>query len=68
MASERRVEGAIRSLVKARGMQLECVSEIKHFGCVLDESGIYELVCNRKVTSGRRVAGIIRSLVNARCL
>ena len=24
MASERRVEGAIRSLVKARGMQLEC--------------------------------------------
>ena len=34
-------------------------------GCVLDESGIDEGECSRKVVSGRRVAGDIRSLVNA---
>ena len=49
-------------------MCLEQVSEFKYLGCVLDESGIYEGECNRKVASGRRIAGAIRSLVNARSL
>ena len=35
-------------------------------GCVLDESGAYQVDCSRKMASGIRVAGAIRSLVNAR--
>ena len=34
----------------------------------MDESGIDEAECNRKVVSRRRVASVIRSLVNARDL
>ena len=44
---------------------LEHVLEFKYLGCVLDESGTYEVACSRKVPIGRRVAGAIRSLVNA---
>ena len=44
------------------------VLEFKYLGCVLNESGIDEIKCSRKVESGRRVAGAIRSLVNARDL
>ena len=44
------------------------VSEFKYLGCVLDESGTYEVECYWKVASGRRVAGVIRSLVYARGL
>ena len=49
-------------------ISLERVSKIKYLGCVLDESGIDEAECTRKVASGRRVSGAIRSLVNARSL
>ena len=46
------------------------MSELKYFGCVLDESGTYVTECRRKVANGwegggRKVAGVIRSLVNA---
>ena len=34
----------------------------------MDESGIDEAECSRKVASGRKVAGAIRSLVNVRSL
>ena len=40
------------------------MSEFKHLGCVLDELGIDEVVCHRKVVSGWKVAGVIRALVN----
>ena len=49
-------------------ISLERVSKIKYLGCVLDESGIDEAECTRKVASERRVSGAIRSLVNARSL
>ena len=47
-------------------IHLECVSEFKYLGCVLDKSGTNGAECSRKVESRRRVAGSIRSLVNAR--
>ena len=50
------------------GIRLEHVSEFKYLGCVLDESGIDEGECSRKVASGRRVAGAIMCLVNAMSL
>ena len=50
------------------GICLEHVLEFKYLGCVLDESGIDETECSRKVASVRRVAGAIRSLVNSRSL
>ena len=34
----------------------------------MDESGIDEVECSRKVASGRRVASVIRSLVDASIL
>ena len=46
----------------------EHLLEYKYFECVLNESGINEVECSRKMVSGRRVAGAIRSLVNARIL
>ena len=49
-------------------IRLEHVSEFKHLGCVLDESGSDEAECRRKTACGRSVAGAIRSLVNARGL
>ena len=39
--------------------------EYKHFGCVLNKSGINEVECSRKLLNGRRVVGAITSLVNA---
>ena len=50
------------------GIRLEHVSEFKHLGCVLDESGTDGAERSRKVASRRRVAGAIRSMVNARDL
>ena len=50
------------------GTRLEHISEFKYLGCVLDESGIDETECSRRVTSERRVRGPIRALVNARNL
>ena len=50
------------------GMRLEHVSEFKYLGYVLEESGIDEADCRRKVASGRRVGGTIRSLVNTKGL
>ena len=49
-------------------MKLEYVLEFKYLGCVLDESGIDEAECHRKVANGRRVAYATRSMVNARDL
>ena len=46
-------------------MRFEHLLEYKYFGCVLNESGINEVECSRKVVSGTRVVGAIRSLVNA---
>ena len=54
--------------VNADEDRLEHVSELKYFGCVLDEAGTDGAECSRKVASGKRVAGVIRSLVNARDL
>ena len=48
------------------GIRLEHVSEFKYLSCVLDQSGIVEAECSRKVVSGRSVTGAIRSLVNVR--
>ena len=42
------------------------MSKFKYLGCVFDESGTYEPLCNRKVASGRSFASSIRSLVSAR--
>ena len=50
------------------GIRLEHVSEFKYLGCVLNESGIDEAECSKKVVSGRRVAGAVRPLVNGRSL
>ena len=50
------------------GISLEHVSEFKHLGCVLNESGTEGAECSRKVARGKRVAGATRSLVNARDL
>ena len=47
---------------------LKHVSEFKHFGYVLNESGIDEAEHHRKVAVGRRVADAISSLVNSRVL
>ena len=44
------------------------VSEFKYFDWVLDESGIDDAECRRRVEIGRKVAGVIRSLVNVRSL
>ena len=41
------------------------MSELKYFGCVLNESGTNVTEFFRKVMSGRKYAGAIRSLVNA---
>ena len=38
-------------------IRVEHVSEFKHLGCVLGESGADLAECSRKVVSGRRVAG-----------
>ena len=54
--------------VHVDGIRLEHVSELKYFGCVLDESGTDGAECNRKEASGSRVAGAIRSLVNVKGL
>ena len=42
--------------------------KFKYLGCVLDELGTDEIVCCKKVVSGRKVAGAIRFLINARGL
>ena len=39
------------------GIRLEYVSKFKYLGCVLEESGIDEAECSRKVESGRRIVG-----------
>ena len=44
------------------------MSEIKCFGCVLDEWRTNGAKFYRKEASGRKVAGAIRSLMNARSL
>ena len=44
-------------------MRFEHLLEYKYFRYVLNESGINEVECSRKVVSGRRVVGAIRSLV-----
>ena len=49
--------------VHVDGIRLEHVSDFKYLGCVLDESGIDRVECNRRVASWRRVAGAIRSLL-----
>ena len=61
-------EHGVQCEVYVDGICLEHFSEFKYLGYVLDESGIDEEECRRKVVSGRRVAGDIRSLVNARDL
>ena len=48
--------------VRIDEISLEHVSEFKHLGRVLNESGKDEAELSRKVVSGRRVAGAIRSL------
>ena len=45
------------------GMRLEHVPEFKHLGCVLDESGTYEVEGRTTGVSEGRVAGTIRTLV-----
>ena len=47
-------------------MRLEQVSQFKHLGCVLNESGTADAERRRNVASGRTAAGAIRSLFNAR--
>ena len=37
-------------------------------GCVLNESGMDDAECRRKIARERRVAGVIRDLVNTRGL
>ena len=54
--------------VHVDGARLKYVSEFKYLGCVLNEAGINEAECSRKVASRRRVAGAIRSLVDDRVL
>ena len=49
-------------------IRLEQVSELKYFGCVLNESGTDVVECRRKVMSVRKVAGVNRFLVDARDL
>ena len=49
-------------------IRLEHVLEFIYLGCVLNESGTDEEVCNRKVASERSIVGAIRTLVNARGL
>ena len=49
-------------------VRLEQVSELRYFGCVLDESGTDDAECHRMAVSGRKVRGAIRSLVKARSL
>ena len=46
-------------------MRWRTVSEFRHIGCVLDESGTHEAECLRKEAIRRKVAGGIRSLFNA---
>ena len=46
------------------GIRCDHFSEFRYLGFVLDESGIDEPDCSRKVASGRRVAVAIRSVVN----
>ena len=50
------------------GVRLGYVSEFKHLGCVLDESGTDGVECSRKMARGMRVAGAIRFLVKDRDL
>ena len=61
-------EEGLECEVYVEGIRLECVSEYKFLGCVLNESDTDGSECSRKVTSGRRVADTIRFLVNARDL
>ena len=49
-------------------IHLEHVSKLKYLVCVMDESGIDDAECNRKVAGGRKVAGAIMCLVNTRSL
>ena len=41
------------------------MSEFIYLGCVLNESGIDDVECRRKVAIGKKAASAIRSLVNA---
>ena len=59
-------EEGLECEVHVDGMRLEHASKFKYVGCVLDESGIYEAECLRRVASGRRVTSAIMYLVNAR--
>jgi hypothetical protein len=57
-----------RCQIMLDGEQLEQVSEFKYLGYMLDEKGMDDAECGRKVSSGRKVAGAIRSLVNVKGL
>src|SRR5678816_196775 len=46
------------------GEQLEKVSHFKYLGYMLDEKGMDDAECSRKVVNGRKVAGAIKSLVD----
>ena len=48
-------------------LEFKCIM-MYYTQCIMDESGTEEVMCLRKVASGRRVAGEIRSLVNGRGL
>ena len=48
-------EQGLECEVYVDGIRLEHVSELKYFGCVLDESGTDGAECNRKVASGRKL-------------
>ena len=53
---------------RADESRLEQISEFKHLGCVLDESGTNVPDCHNQVVNGRKVASAIRFLVNTSCL
>ena len=61
-------EGLLKCEVCIDGICLELRLKFKYLVCVLDESGIDEAECSRRVASGRRVTGAVRSLVNTRSL
>jgi hypothetical protein len=48
--------------------QLEQVSEFKYLGYMLDEKGLDDVECGRKVSNGRKVSGAIKLMVNVKGL
>jgi hypothetical protein len=50
------------------GVQLEQVPVFKYLGYMIENKGIDDVECDRKVSNGRRVAGAIKTLANTKNL